>query len=79
MRQVLERTSMASGHSNIESIQQQQPMTETQMIDDMLGETYIVDTPEKISRDIYLESLNSDEHLRLIQSSNLVVKMAAAN
>ena len=76
---MLERTSMASGHSNIESIEPSQPMTETQMIDDMLGETYIVDTPEKISRDIYLESLNPDEHLRLIQSSNLVVKMAAAN
>ena len=40
-------------------------MTETQMIDDMLGETYIADTPEKISQIIYLESLNPDERLRL--------------
>ena len=40
-------------------------MTETQMIDDMLGETYIVDTPEKISMDVYLESLSPDERLRL--------------
>ena len=52
-------------------------MTETQMIDDMLGETYIADTPEKISRDIYLESLKPDEHLRLVQSNNLVVKIGA--
>ena len=52
-------------------------MTETQMIDDMLGETYIVDTPEKISRDIYLESLNPDEQLQLIQSDKLVGKIAA--
>ena len=54
-------------------------MTETQMIDDMLGETYIVGTPEKISRLIYLESLGPDEHLRLFQSNNLVVEMEAAN
>ena len=31
-------------------------MTETQMIDTVLGQTYIADTPERIQRVIYLES-----------------------
>ena len=38
---------MASGQ-NVTSLKQEQ-MTETQMIDDMLGETYIADTPTKIA------------------------------
>ena len=45
-------------------------MTETQRIDDTLGETYIADTPTKIKAEVYLESLKVEipnETLRLTQ------------
>ena len=41
----------------------------------MLGKTHIADTPEKIDRDFYLETLSPDERMQYIKSNTLISKI----
>ena len=48
-------------------------MTETQMIDTVLGQTYIADTPERIQRVIYLESKEGADEFERSESGTAQV------